>query len=90
MWVARNDSFATEHWRSTLQETRDEGLKHIREISAQAAGRYKLTLEQCQDYLTNYIRFFLRSEELLGLAEFRRRCELLGLVANQTQRTQTW
>ena len=90
MWVARNDSFATEHWRSILQETRDEGLKHIREISAQAAGRYKLTLEQCQDYLTNYIRYFLRSEELLGLAEFRRRCELLGLVANETQRTQTW
>jgi chorismate dehydratase len=90
MWVARNDSFATEQWRSTFEETRDEGLKHIREISTQAAGRYKLTLEQCQDYLTNYIRFFLRTEERAGLAEFRRRCESLGLVANETQRTQTW
>ena len=88
MWVARNETFATEQWRSTLEETRDRGLKHIREISVQAAGRYKLTSEQCQDYLTNYIRFFLRAKELAGLAEFRRRCEALGLLGSEAQRTQ--
>ncbi len=87
MWVARNESFATERWRSTLESTRDEGLKHIEEISNIASERYNLTSLQCQDYLTNYIRFFLGSAERAGLAEFRRRCEALGLISNPVQRT---
>jgi len=83
MWVARSEAFATERWRSTLENTRDEGLHHIREISVKAAERYALTPEQCRDYLTNYIRFFLRSEERAGLAEFRRRCDALELISNE-------
>lgn len=87
MWVARSEVFATERWRSTLESTRDEGLQHIREISMKASERYALTPEQCEDYLTNYIRFFLRSEERAGLAEFRRRCDALGLISNETSRS---
>ena len=87
MWVARNESFATEQWRSTLESTRDEGLQHIREISMKAAGRYALTPEQCHDYLTNYIRFSLCSEERAGFTEFRRRCDALGLISNETTRS---
>ena len=34
-----------------------------------------------EDYLTNYIRFFLRKDELAGLDEFRRRCLALGLIS---------
>lgn len=87
MWVARNESFATEQWRSMLESTRDEGLQHIREIAMKAAGLYSLTPEQCEDYLTNYIRFFLRSDERAGFAEFRRRCDALGLISNETPRS---
>jgi len=87
MWVARNESFATEQWRSTLESTRDEGLQNIRELAMKAAGLYSLTPEQCEDYLTNYIRFFLRSEERAGFAEFRRRCDALGLISNETPRS---
>jgi len=87
MWVARSESFATEQWRSTLESTRDEGLQHIREISMMAAEHYALTTEQCYDYLTNYIRFILSSEERAGFAEFRRRCDALGLISNKTPRS---
>ncbi len=80
MWVARNSSFAQEEWKLTLEHTRDLGLSHVRDIACSAAKKYQLTVEQCEDYLTHYIRFFLRADELAGLQEFRRRCDALSLL----------
>lgn len=81
MWVARNDSFARKEWKQILERTRDHGMRHVREIACSASEKYHLTMEQCEDYLTNYIRFFLRAKERAGLQEFRRRCEALKLFS---------
>jgi len=82
MWVARNSSFAQEEWKLTLERTRDQGLSHVRDIACLAAKKYQLSVEQCEDYLTHYIRFFLRADERAGLQEFRRRCDALSLLSN--------
>ncbi len=82
MWVARTSDFATQQWKAILEKTRDDGIKNVRGIASCAATNYGLSVEQCDDYLTNYIRFYLRDEELAGLNEFRRRCNVLGLVSN--------
>ncbi len=82
MWVARNGNFANEKWKRTLERTRDSGLEHVHEIASNAAEKYQLSNEQCLDYLTNYIRFFLGEDERAGLNEFRRRCDGLGLISN--------
>ena len=82
MWVARNSSFANEKWTRTLERTRDNGLEHVQEIASDSAKNYRLSTEQCLDYLTNYIRFFLSVDERAGLNEFRRRCDVLGLIKN--------
>ena len=81
MWVARNRSFANEQWKRTLERARDLGLLHVQDIAAHSAEKYKLSVAQCQDYLTNFVRFFLRTDELAGLNEFRRRCDALGLIS---------
>jgi len=80
MWVARNSNFATAEWKDTLEQTRDFGIRHIRDIACMSAADYQLSSEQCEDYLTTYIRFFLDEDELAGLREFRRRCDALGLI----------
>jgi len=82
MWVARNKSFANAPWPEAFESARNEGLLHIREIAQSAASRYQLTASQCEDYLTQYIRFFLHADEMRGLQEFRRRCNALGLISN--------
>ncbi len=81
MWVARTSEFATGDWKSKLEQTRDAGIENIRNIALTAAWDYRLTPDQCEDYLTNYIRFFLRADELAGLDEFRRRCLAMGLIS---------
>ncbi len=81
MWVARNSSFALEEWKLTLERTRDHGLSHVRDIACSTARKYQLSVEQCEDYLTHYIRFFLRADERAGLQEFRRRCDALSLLS---------
>jgi chorismate dehydratase len=82
MWVARASEFETAEWKCMFENARDLGVKNIREIAALGASDYRLSAEQCQDYLTNYIRFYLRNDEVAGLVEFRRRCVELGLVSN--------
>ena len=81
MWVARNSSFAQEQWQLILERARDHGLSHVRDIACSAAEKYQLSAEQCEDYLTNYIRFYMRADERAGLQEFRRRCEALSLLS---------
>lgn len=81
MWVARSREYATIKLREALENARDSGLSCVQSIAAEAAARYQLSTEQCVDYLTNYIRFYLRDDELAGLNEFRRRCDSLGLIS---------
>lgn len=80
MWVARKSTFANDHWKLTLERARDEGLRHIRQIASDSSEKYQLSNGQCEDYLTNYIRFYLNEDEWAGLIEFRRRCDALGLI----------
>ncbi len=80
MWVARTKDFATLEWKATLEKTRNAGLGNVRSIASCAAMKYGLSAEQCIDYLTNYIRFFLHNDELAGLNEFRHRCKAIGLI----------
>ena len=82
MWVARNSRFANDHWKQKFEKSRDEGQRHIREIACNASGKYQMSAMQCEDYLTNYIRFFLHEDERAGLSEFHRRCAALGLISN--------
>ena len=83
LWVARRVEFATPELRDILEATRDAGVRRIRTIAAAASKSYRLTTDQCEDYLTNYIRFHLRTEEQAGLDEFRRRCLALGLIPSE-------
>jgi len=80
MWVCRDKSFATDALKTLLETTRDAGVKNVCTIAIDNASSYRLTVEQCHDYLTNYIRFYLGVEELAGLNEFRRRCVELSLI----------
>jgi chorismate dehydratase len=80
MWVARNERFANEELKSILERSRDFGQASVAEIAASLAPNYRLTPVQCQDYLTNYIRFHLGAEEQAGLDEFQSRCHAMGLI----------
>jgi chorismate dehydratase len=80
MWVARNDSFDTEHLIDQLERSRTAGSDAVAQISAEACDAYRLTPTQCEDYLTNYIRFNLGPAEFAGLHEFRKCCEQLHLI----------
>ena len=80
MWVARDERFASSDIATSLEECREEGLKHVEQISEVASKSYPLSKEQCTDYLTNYIHFHLGPSELAGLHEFRSRCLDLRLI----------
>jgi chorismate dehydratase len=79
MWVARTKSIVDDKLVSALESARDEGLQNIATISSQASSLYRLTPEQCSDYLTHFIRFHLGEEERRGLDEFRTLCESIEL-----------
>lgn len=80
VWVARNEHFADEKLARILEESREEGLQNLSEITRIAAEKYGLSQQQCMEYLTNYIRFYLGPEEVAGMAEFRLRCQKLNLI----------
>ena len=80
LWACRHECFVTEKMERKLEAARDRGFQSVREIATANAAKYRLTAEQCLDYLTNYIRFELNSEEQAGLDEFRLRCRRMGLV----------
>jgi len=80
MWVARSDQFANVTLSKAFQESREDGIMHLDKITREASQKYGLSQQQCRDYLTNYIHFQLGPDELLGLAEFRTRCERLQLI----------
>ena len=80
MWVARSEQFANATLSKAFEESREDGIMHLDEITREASQKYGLSQQQCLDYLTNYIHFRLGPDELLGLAEFRTRCERLHLI----------
>lgn len=80
MWVARSEQFANATLSKAFEESREDGIMHLDEITREASQKYGLSQQQCMDYLTNYIHFHLGPDELLGLAEFRTRCERLHLI----------
>ena len=80
MWVARSERFAEATLSKAFEESREDGILHLDEITLEASQKYGLSQQQCIDYLTNYIHFQLGPNELLGLAEFRSRCKRLNLI----------
>ncbi len=80
MWVAREEQFVRPHICRALEESRDDGLEHVDEMVLRYSDAYGLTQNDCRDYLTRYLRFHVRENELRGVEEFARRCVQLGLV----------
>jgi predicted solute-binding protein len=84
MWIARNESFASQETIEALESSRDLGLLNVEQLVDRHSGQYGLSPEACREYLTHYLRFRVGETELAGLEEFARRCENLGLVPRHT------
>lgn len=80
MWVAREEQFVRPQICRALEDSRDEGLSNVEELVLRYSDTYGLTQNDCRDYLTRYLRFHVRENELQGVEEFARRCVQLGLV----------
>ncbi len=68
-----------------FQESRDYGLAHIDEISAEYAPRHGMTPEQVKIYLTENINYNLEGEHRKGLALFYRLAHEQGLIPGVTE-----
>ncbi len=64
---------------ASLIDSRDWGLKHLQELSAQAARATGVPFEECRHYFDG-LDWRLGLKELEGLTEFFRRLELAGRV----------
>ena len=80
MWVARGESSDPSQMIQILESSRDAGCQNIEKIIATYASSYGLTDQACREYLTEYLRFKIGSQELRGLDEYARRCDALGLI----------
>lgn len=79
MWVARGAADLRGVDRALLR-AKDEGVKHVREIAEQEGPALGLSVAECVQYLTEYIRFDLGPREIDGLNLFYREAARLGLV----------
>ncbi len=80
-WIARSHEFATESIARLLDQTRQEGVDAIENISRRIHSDYQLTPTRCYEYLTRFIHFELTEDAQRGLDEFRRRCHDLKLIS---------
>lgn len=79
MWVARPGVDYTS-LDVLLNQARDLGLAEVRQIAAEEAPRYGLTIEQCLHYFTRNLHFYLTPSELAGLRKYHAHCVQLGLA----------
>ncbi len=63
-----------------LARSRDEGLAHAHELSAEHGPRLGLDPATCYDYLTRVLSYDLGEPEVSGLREFARKAAGLGLA----------
>ena len=79
MWVARPLSEPV-RVAAGLEAARDAGLRAAREIAAQQAERYGLTVDACTDYFEKFLHFKLGEREQRGLELFYQRAVEVGLA----------
>lgn len=81
VWVAQRSTpvEASLHVHSSLIRSRDWGLAHLDELSAQASRSTGVSLEECREYFAG-LDWRLTMPDLEGLTEFLRRLELAGRV----------
>jgi len=81
VWVAQRSTPVTESLRvhAALIQSRDWGLEHLDELSAQASRSKGVSLNECREYF-NGLNWRLTMPDLEGLSEFLRRLELAGRV----------
>lgn len=81
VWVAQRSTPVTESLKvhAALIQSRDWGLKHLDELSAQASRSTGVSLQECREYF-NGLDWRLTMPDLEGLSEFLRRLELAGRV----------
>lgn len=81
VWVAQRSTPVTESLKvhAALIQSRDWGLEHLDELSAQASRSTGVSLKECREYF-NGLNWRLTMPDLEGLSEFLRRLELAGRV----------
>lgn len=81
VWVAQRSAPVTESLKvhAALIQSRDWGLKHLDELSAQASRTTGVSLTECRAYFKG-LDWRLTMPDLEGLSEFLRRLELAGRV----------
>lgn len=81
VWVAQRSTPVQDSLKvhAALIQSRDWGLKHLDELSAQASRSTGVSLNECREYF-NGLDWRLTMPDLEGLSEFLRRLELAGRV----------
>lgn len=83
MWVARDPDLGPEV-AAGLEAVRDNGLACAESISAEVAGSYGLTQQDCLDYFRKFLYFRLGTLERQGLRMFYEEAMAEGLVPPST------
>ncbi len=79
MWVAR-PGVDDPRLIDALQQSRDEGLTMLDQISQREAGPHGLTVHDLHQYFSKHLHFFLGEREREGLTRFRERATVGGLL----------
>lgn len=84
MWVTRQSDLQRPEIVGAVQrleECRNAGLQHLREIATLHASRHGLTIEDCMSYFQEQLHFVLGAEEQRGLKLFQETSTRLGLLS---------
>jgi chorismate dehydratase len=79
MWVARRDANLDDITR-TLKQAKQRGTRNVRAIAEQEGPLLGMTVSECVQYLTDYIRFDFGPREMQGLQLFYESAAKLGLA----------
>lgn len=79
MWTARAD-VELGNLDAILEQTRDDGLAHVKDIARAEASKLGLTEPQCRSYLLENLNFDLGPRERRGLHLFYQKAVSLGLA----------
>ena len=67
MWVAHEDLPQADRIASYLENIRDNGLRHLQEISIEEAPKLKISSSLAEEYLSSHLHFYMTSAEKNGL-----------------------
>jgi chorismate dehydratase len=79
VWAGHEDAVLT-RFRKDFEQSRDYGLAHLDEISAEYAPKLKMTPEAIKTYLTENIDYSLDEDNRKGLREFYRLARETGII----------